>query len=145
MSSSRILTIGFLVFILSLLSQEKITAQDAIDLPADLQEVLDNYSKYWEAKDASQLAALFTEDGQILRPGHTRTTGRSEIEEAYKNSGGPLYLRAYDYQIQGTLAYIIGGYASSSDTKDVGKFTLILKQEDGKWMIHSDMDNHNGQ
>lgn len=113
------------------------------ELPDELQRVLTDYETHWAANDAEALANLFTEDGFILRPRNNPTRGRDDIEEAYKNSGGDLKLRAYDFQIEGNLAYILGGYTYGNRTEDVGKFTLVLKKVSGTWLIHSDMDNGN--
>ena len=93
--------------------------------------------------DEASLASLFTEDGFILRPGHPLVKGREAIEQAYKNAKGMLVLSAYDFGVDGELAYIIGGYAGHESWPDSGKFTLVLKKVNGKWLIHSDMDNGN--
>ena len=40
--------------------------------------------------------------------------------------------------------YIVGGFAAIPGQPDIGKFTLTLrKDEDGRWLIVSDMDNSN--
>lgn len=115
-----------------------------VELPEDLQQVLTNYETHWKNSDAKALASLFTEDGFILRPGHDLVKGRENIQTSYENAGGgDLVLRAYDYSVQGNLAYIIGGYTYGSRVKDMGKYTLTLKKINGKWFIHSDMDNGN--
>lgn len=114
-----------------------------VELPEELQRVLSDYETHWKNNDAEGLANLFTEDGFILRPRNNPTKGRTNIEEAYQNSGGDLRLSAYDYHTEGNLGYIIGGYTYGNRTEDVGKFTLILKKMDGIWFIHSDMDNGN--
>lgn len=115
----------------------------AVDLPDELDRVLRDYETYWENSNAAQLASLFTEDGYILRPNKPITKGRSNIEEAYQNAGGRLVLEAYDYAINGTTGYIIGGYKGHEDWPAVGKFVLTLRKEEGKWMITADMDNRN--
>ncbi|MBO6620622.1 MAG: nuclear transport factor 2 family protein [Balneola sp.] len=115
-----------------------------VELPEDLQQVLTNYETHWKNSDAKALASLFTEDGFILRPGHDLVKGRENIQTSYENvGGGDLVLRAYDYSVQGNLAYIIGGYTYGSRVKDMGKYTLTLKKINGNWLIHSDMDNGN--
>lgn len=116
----------------------------SIKLPTALDRVLRHYEQGWTAKDAESLAALFTHDGFILRPGHTPVRGREAIAIAYQNAGGPLFLRAYAYEMSDSIAYIIGGYRPDLNMPDGGKFTLTLRLEsDGKWYIFSDMDNYN--
>ena len=121
-------------------------AQDVkpIEVPGELREVLDNYEKHWEAADAEALAGLFTEDGFVLSRGRPPIRGRAAIADAYTESGGSrLVLRAYDYGMEGDQAYIIGGYAGHESWPEIGKFTLVLKKVNGRWLIHSDMDNGN--
>ncbi|MEQ9310249.1 MAG: nuclear transport factor 2 family protein [Balneolaceae bacterium] len=135
----------WLSLILLLLTTEVVLAQQtpSVELPDELQQVLTNYETHWKDNDATALANLFTEDGFILRPRNTPTRGRLKIEEAYQSSGGDLRLSAYDFHIEGNLAFIIGGYTYGNRTEIAGKFTLVLKKVNEKWLIHSDMDNGN--
>ncbi len=115
-----------------------------IDLPPELDRVLRDYETAWIAEDEDGLANLFAEDGFILRPGHPPVRGRDNIREAYANSGGDLSLHAFDYEIQGSTAYIIGGYSRKPGDPDVGKYILTLQlEESGRWLITADMDNGN--
>ncbi len=139
----RIITLGLALIIISVTSVQAQTIKE-IELPSELKKVLTNYEKHWKNSDAKALASLFTEDGFILRPGYDLVKGRENIQTSYENAGGgDLVLRAYDYSVQGNIAYIIGGYTYGSRVKDMGKYTLTLKKVDGKWLIHSDMDNGN--
>ena len=137
--------IKLVVLALLFLGISEVKAQDlkAVDLPEDIQLVLDNYEKFWGEKDAEALAGLFTEDGFVLSPGSKPTQGKEAIQKAYEGKGGPLFLKAYDFEQQGDLAYIVGGYSGVEHFPAQGKFTLILKKVNGKWLIHSDMDNGN--
>ena len=116
----------------------------SIDLPADLDRVLRDYEAAWQAGDAAGLAALFAPDGFVLSPGRPPVRGRQAIREHYTGRGGPLSLRAFAFGVDGSLAYILGGYGPARDMPDGGKFTLTLRTEaDGTWLIVSDMDNGN--
>jgi ketosteroid isomerase-like protein len=142
----RYLQITFFALTLIIITTEIVGAQSIqkIELPDELEEVLTNYETHWRNSNAKKLASLFTEDGFILRPGYDMVKGRDNIERSYQNAGGgDLVLRAYDYSVQNDLAYIIGGYTYGNRVKDMGKYTLILKKINGKWLIHSDMDNGN--
>ncbi|MBT8398892.1 MAG: DUF4440 domain-containing protein [Rhodothermia bacterium] len=117
-----------------------------VELPPAFDSVLRAYEDGWKRRDAEALADLFTEDGFVLRPGHPPARGRSAIVRAYGNSGGPLVLRAYDFGEDGSLGYIIGGFARQPDDPDIGKYVLVLtKSEDGRWRIVADMDNGNSR
>jgi ketosteroid isomerase-like protein len=118
--------------------------QPTITLPPELARILTDYEEAWQAKDEKALAALFSEDGYVLSSGMPPVKGRKQIEQRYKDSGGPLSLRALAYATEGAVGYIIGGFTQNSGDPDIGKFTLTLKKgTDGRWMIMSDMDNGN--
>lgn len=116
----------------------------SITLPPALDRVLRDYEKHWQARDATALAALFTEDGFVLQSNRPPVRGRAAIAEAYRNSGGPLALRALAYATSDTVGYIIGAFAMKAGGADAGKFTLTLRRSrGGVWLIASDMDNGN--
>ncbi len=118
--------------------------QPTISLPPDLARILTDYEEAWQAKDEKALAALFAEDGFVLSSGMPPVRGRKQIEQRYKDSGGPLALRALFFATEGAVGYIIGGFTRFNGDPDIGKFTLTLRKEsDGRWMIMSDMDNSN--
>lgn len=136
------LTLIFILISLSAYSQIGSLPETAT-LPAELDRVLRDYEQYWQSKNAVGLASLFDKEGFILRPGHTPVKGRKAIAKAYEGAGGPLYLCAYHYAVDGNIGYIIGGYGASPD-RISGKFTLtLIRSETGKWLIKSDMDNGN--
>lgn len=118
----------------------------SIELPSPLARVLIEYESAWQKKDAAALAALFAEDGFVLSSGVPPVRGRAAIEKHYAGQGGPLSLRALASSTEGSIGYIIGGYARRKGEADVGKFTLTLrKNELGRWLIMSDMDNGNSR
>lgn len=114
-----------------------------VTLPGPLARVLADYEAAWRNKDAAALAALFAEDGFVLSSGNPPVRGRAQIEKHYLGQGGPLALRALAFATEGSLGYIIGGFARARDEPDIGKFTLTLRKAGGRWMIVSDMDNAN--
>ena len=120
-------------------------ALPSVTLPAPLARVLTDYETAWRAKDATALASLFAEDGFVLSSGAPPVRGRSQIAAHYANAGGALALRALAFGADGSVGYIIGGFAREKGQADVGKFTLTLRKEGDRWLIMSDMDNGNSQ
>lgn len=116
---------------------------DTVALPAELGAVLRAYETAWRASDAEALAALFTDDGFVLRPGYPPVRGRAAIRTAYARSGGPLSLIAYDYAVEGDTGWIIGGYGPEPGFPPGGKYVLALRRVERAWRIHADMDNGN--
>ena len=122
------------------------SALPSVTLPAPLARVLTDYEEAWARKDAAALAVLFAEDGFVLSSGAPPVRGRAAIERHYAGHGGPLALRALAYSTQGSIGFIIGGFARVKGEPDIGKFTLTLvKDAGGRWLIQSDMDNGNAR
>lgn len=120
---------------------QAVEPQPSVELPADLERVLRDYERHWEAGNARELSLLFVEDGLIVRGSWIR--GRAAIEAAYQTAGGPLRLRAVEYGQDGDVAFIAGayGYAETDPVVDRGLFVLTLRRtSDGPWLIVSDMD-----
>jgi ketosteroid isomerase-like protein len=118
----------------------------SVTLPRELDRVLRDYERAWTARDAAALAGLFTEDGMTLSMGRPAVRGRPAIQQGYANAGGPLHLRALSYAVADTVGYIVGGYGSTPDGPDTGKFVLALRRaRGGPWRIAADIDNPNQQ
>jgi len=118
----------------------------SLTLPASLARVLTDYELAWRNKDAAALAALFADDGFVLSSGVFPVRGRAQIQRHYTGQGGPLALRALAYATEGSVGYIIGGFARQPGGPDIGKFTLTLRKgPDDRWLIMSDMDNGNSR
>ena len=83
----------------------------SVTLPPELDRVLRDYEKAWQAKDPAALSMLFAEDGFVLASGRPPVRGRDAIQAAYTGAGGPLALRALAYGTQGSLGYIIGEFS----------------------------------
>jgi ketosteroid isomerase-like protein len=118
----------------------------SVSVPVPLARVLTDYEAAWQKKDAAALAVLFAEDGFVLSNGVPPVRGRAAIEKHYTGQGGPLSLRAFAFASEGATGYIIGGFTRHKGDADIGKFTLTLrKEQDGRWLIVSDMDNGNSR
>ena len=121
------------------------TAQaiEPVELPPELERVLRDYERAWQAGDADALAALFTEDGFVRKEGRW-IRGRDSIRVAYKEAGGPLRLRAVSYAVEDSVGYMVGeyGYGRGPEVKFGGKFVLALRRSaDGEWRIAADLDS----
>lgn len=116
-----------------------------VSLPPELDRVLRDYERAWRAKDAAGLADLFAGDGFVLSNGSPPVRGRAAIREKYTDAGGPLFLRAFAYAVDGKVGYIIGGFGHAAGEPDSGKYVLTLRNENGRWTITADMDNGNAR
>jgi ketosteroid isomerase-like protein len=119
-------------------------SSNTVTLPAEVDRVLKDYEKAWIAKDTGALAKLFTADGMALPNSQLPAQGEESIRKAYSQSvGAPLNLRPFGYGTSGELAYVIGGWGGAVDKPEFGKFVLVLRRVNGRWLIVSDMDNSN--
>lgn len=116
-----------------------------VDLPPEVDRVLQDYARAWQANDAAALARLFAADGLALPSGQPPAQGAESIRKAYSQGAGmPLSLRPIAFGTSGELAYVIGGFGPAADKPEFGKFTLVLRRNaEGRWLIVSDMDNGN--
>jgi uncharacterized protein (TIGR02246 family) len=98
--------------------------------------------------DAAGLAALYTQDGQVLPPNSDFVTGREAIQAFWQGvmdmgiKGATLEL--LEAEGLGDTAYSVGKYTLKGEegqVLDAGKFVVIWKQEDGEWKLHRDMFN----
>lgn len=117
----------------------------SITLPAELDRVLRDYERLWQAGDAAGLAQIFTDDGFVpTRQGWQR--GRAAIQAAYGSAGGNLRLRAHAFAVSDTVGYIIGAFRYGEAERDNGKFVLALRRSrGGQWLIAADLDAANRQ
>jgi len=128
------------------LAQEAVTPEPTLELTPALARVLTDYESAWSRRDAQALSSLFAEDGFVMPSGNPPFRGRAAIARFYEGHGGPLALRAIAFAEEGSVGFILGGYAREKGAPDDGKFTLTLrKSPDGRWLIFSDMDNGNAR
>jgi uncharacterized protein (TIGR02246 family) len=98
--------------------------------------------------DAAGLAALYTQDGQVLPPNSDFVTGREAIQAFWQGvmdmgiKGATLEL--LEAEGLGYMACSVGKYTLKGEegqVLDAGKFVVIWKQEAGEWKLHRDMFN----
>ena len=112
------------------------------------QDAADAWVARFAAHDAAGLAALYTEDGQLLPPDQEIVTGRAAIQEfVAKNNppDGPAFeFATIETQVFGDYAHRQGSYkVKSADGATIrsGKFIELWKKVGGRWLIHRDVWN----
>lgn len=115
-----------------------------VDVPAEVDQLLRAYERAWAANDAAALAALFAPDGFALPSEQPPARGQDSIRRVYSHGGGqPTSLRPLDYRASGDLAYVVGAYGPAEQARDFGKFVLVLRRMEGRWLIAADIENAN--
>jgi ketosteroid isomerase-like protein len=143
---------------------QSVPAQTPSDSKQRVSSVLDKWSKYWKARDADAIAALYAPDA-IVCPAVGRrinpkdTIGDFQGPKAIRDYFKPFFERLADPKIgdfvipgppedsqdlafdDGFLQYLISGKCRPADVGDgpcvmKGFFLMVLKRgSDGRWLI----------
>ena len=109
---------------------------------------LDKAAAGWEAayneKNAESVAALYTEDGQLLPPGAGAVNGRAAIKDFWSNDiatqWAKISIRADSSAVAGDWAYRSGAWSTESPAL-TGKFLEVWKRAGDGWQLHKDIWN----
>ena len=113
--------------------------QDAIN------QLVQEFIKIYNAKDALKLSMLFTGGGSVMPPNASAVRGTENVREYYVNrfaqGASDLALEPQTVTGVGTLAYAMGDYRltmappGGASRKDRGKFLFVLRSTEGKWAL----------
>jgi len=110
------------------------------------QDVADAWIERYELHDAAGLAALYTEDAQLLPPDAEIVSGRAAIQEFYARENPPgsaeVEIATVETLVFGDHAYRQGSFRlkGPGDGDGVaGKFIELWKKVEGKWLIHREI------
>jgi predicted TIM-barrel fold metal-dependent hydrolase len=113
-----------------------------VELPPALDRVMKDFERHWHARDEAAFASLFTETG-IMQFGDAWRRGRAAIRVSQLDSkGADIRLWAQQFEMNDSLAYIIGSYGhrTVADLADLGRLHWTLRKErDGVWRIAASM------
>ena len=98
--------------------------------------------------NAAAIAALYTEEGQLLPPNSDFIKGKKAIETFWKGAM-EMGIKSAKLEIVevgglGETAYEVGKYTLFADNENIldsGKYVVIWKQTDGQWKMHRDIWN----
>lgn len=107
-----------------------------------------NWEKAYNDKNADAVAALYTEDGQLLPPGPAVVNGRSAIRDFWANdiasSNMSFSITADSAGVGGDWAWRAGswrGIAADGSTGATGKYIEIWRRTPEGWQLHRDIWN----
>ena len=108
----------------------------------------ENFMATFKRGDAAGMAALYTENGQLLPPNSDFVTGRQAIQALWQSVMDmgikDAKLETVEFEGHGDTAIEVGKYTLSGEggqVMDSGKFVVIWKQEGGQWKLHRDIWN----
>ena len=109
---------------------------------------LDKAAAGWEVayndKNGEAVAALYTEDGQLLPPGAGAVNGRAAIKDFWSNDiatqWAKISIKADSSAVAGDWAYRSGAWSTESPAL-TGKFLEVWKRAGDSWQLHKDIWN----
>lgn len=98
--------------------------------------------------DAAGVAALYTEDGQLLPPNSHSMRGRQAIQTFWQGAMDmgikSATMETVEVEGHGDTAIEVSTYTLQGEggqMLDKGKYIVIWKREDGQWRLHRDIFN----
>ncbi len=108
----------------------------------------DKFMAAYNGGDAAGLAALYTEDSQLLPPNSEFITGREAIQTFWQALMGmgieKVKVEIVEVEGHDDTAIEVSKYTlfgAEGQVLDKGKYIVIWKQEDGQWKLHRDIFN----
>ena len=121
---------------------------DAAADEAALTAAAASWEKGYNEKDAEAVAALYTEDGQLLPPGVAVVNGRSAIRDYWAsdiaNSNASLAITADATGVGGDWAWRSGAWramGADGSTAATGKYIEVWRRTADGWQLHRDIWN----
>jgi uncharacterized protein (TIGR02246 family) len=108
----------------------------------------DQFMAAFDRGDAAGLAALYTEQGQLLPPNADFMIGREAIQAFWQgvmDAGiASAKIEVFEVEGHGDTAIEVSKYtlhAQGGEELDAGKFIVIWKHVEGEWKLHRDIFN----
>ena len=129
-------------------------SQPAFDFRSAIEEVIAQFEKAANAKDAATIANMYTDDATLMPPGSPPIKGRNNIQQFWQSfmdaGAGDVKLRVTEVNSFGDTAYEIGSFEANlpnpqgGTVRGQGKYVVIWKrQPDGSIRLHVDIFNMN--
>lgn len=108
----------------------------------------EQFMQYFEDRDASALAELYTEEAQLLPPNSDFVTGKPAIngfwQALFEMGITKVKLESVEAEQCGQTAIEVSRYTMlgpGDQVLDQGKYIVIWKEVDGQWKLHRDIFN----
>jgi len=123
----------------------KVTGPDPAVDSAALDTAANGWEKAYNEKNADAIAALYTDDAQLLPPGAPEVSGRDAIRAYFANDIETQWARM---TVQSTASHIGGDWAWRSGTWSAesvplvaGKYLEVWRRTPDGWRMHKDIWN----
>jgi uncharacterized protein (TIGR02246 family) len=141
---------AFLLFALLCMALPLAAPQTAVPKPevherpmsadeAAIRQISEDWIRFYNARDAGKVAALYTDDGYYLSA-HILAHGRQAIEAYWERgikAGGHIdFIKPLTLYHTGDLAYCAGTYQATNAGVTVdGRILIVLRKANGKWLM----------
>jgi len=126
--------------------EEKVMSNSKIQ--NEIASANENFMNAFNQGDAAGMAALYTENGQVLPPNGEFVTGKQAVQmfwQAVMDMGiKEIKLDIIEVEDHGDTAIEVSGYTlkgAGEQVLDKGKYIVIWKKENGQWKLHQDIFN----
>ncbi|MEX0735249.1 MAG: DUF4440 domain-containing protein [Steroidobacteraceae bacterium] len=123
-------------------------ARESLVPEAFPQDRADAWLERYRANDAAGVAALYTEDAQLMPPDAVIVNGRAAIQEFIARTnpegGAPIEIATVETLMFGDHAYRQGSYrlgGTGGGLPATGKFIELWKKVGGQWLLHREIWN----
>ena len=124
------------------------TQSTAEEVRAAIVAGVESFMDAFRRGDAEGLAALYTENGQVMPPNSDFVTGRQAVQmfwQAVMDMGiKEAKLEILEVEGHGDTAIEVSTFTllgEEGQVLDKGKYMIIWKQEEGQWKLHRDIFN----
>jgi len=125
-----------------------VQAQKSKDVSKEIQAMNDSFMKAIQSGDVDKITSFYTEDAKVFPPNSDIIQGREAIGgmwSAMASQGMPaLIFTTTMAEAFGNTAIEEGAYKvkiPDGQVVDKGKYIVIWKKVDGKWLLHQDIFN----
>ena len=111
-----------------------------------IENVMHDYAKAYRDNNPDALAALYSDEGMLLPPGHELVKGRDSVRAFWsRGMEAGFQMATVSIEVSGQGGYVVGRYyvpADDQDDAETGKYIISLRRDpDGVWRIMADIWN----